>query len=177
MSPHRISASAGDCGSTIPTAPALLRAKRANKRRAHQAGRDAHLTLSKAQLEGSVSPGGAAAVEMALMIAKANTGRYKTASFWDSYHGRSAGALSVSGAPRDKSPRLGPLMPGAFQCRRFTGMRGSHGRPKKIYLQALKGPSLRCVKLFEYERDIAALIAEPTPKWTVFSSSGILASK
>ncbi len=32
-------------------------------------------------------PGGSEAIEMALMLAKQVTGRFKTISFWDSFHG------------------------------------------------------------------------------------------
>lgn len=106
-------------------------------------------------------PGGAAAVELALMIAKVHTGRHKTISFWDSYHGRSAGALSVGGTPRDRSARMGPLMPGALHVAPFYW----HARTPRATSAALAASaqasldSLRVV--FENERDIAALIAEP----------------
>ena len=106
-------------------------------------------------------PGGAAAVELALMIAKVHTGRHKTLSFWDSYHGRSAGALSVGGTPRDRSPRMGPLMPGALHVAPFYW----HARKPRATSEDLAASaqasldSLRVV--FESEKDIAALIAEP----------------
>jgi len=41
--------------------------------------------------------GGSDAVEMALKIARAATGRFKTLSFWDAFHGASFGAASVGG--------------------------------------------------------------------------------
>jgi 4-aminobutyrate aminotransferase len=108
-----------------------------------------------------LAPGGAAAVEIALMVAKVNTGRFKTVSFWDSYHGRSAGALSVGGTPRDKSPRLGPLMPGALHAPPFyTG--AQKPRSSKEEFVAGAQASLDVLRtLFSSERDIAALIAEP----------------
>ena len=43
------------------------------------------------------APGGSAAIEMALMYARAATGRFKTISFWDAFHGAGFGARSVGG--------------------------------------------------------------------------------
>jgi 4-aminobutyrate aminotransferase len=108
-----------------------------------------------------LAPGGSAAVEIALMIAKVNTGHFKTVSFWDSYHGRSAGALSVGGAPRDKSSRLGPLMPGAFHVPPFywSARKPSASEEDRLASAQTSIEALR--DLFDSERDIAALIAEP----------------
>ena len=44
-----------------------------------------------------LAPGGSEAIEIALKIARAATGRYKTVSFWDSFHGAGFGASSVGG--------------------------------------------------------------------------------
>ncbi|MCK5273688.1 MAG: aminotransferase class III-fold pyridoxal phosphate-dependent enzyme, partial [Alphaproteobacteria bacterium] len=41
--------------------------------------------------------GGSDAVEIALKIARAATGRFKTISFWDSFHGAGFGAASIGG--------------------------------------------------------------------------------
>lgn len=107
------------------------------------------------------APGGAAAVEIALMVAKVNTGRFKTVSFLDSYHGRSAGALSVGGAPRDRSPRLGPLMPGAFHVPPFYwDARKPYASDEDRRLSAAS--SLAAIEaVFDQEKEIAAFIAEP----------------
>lgn len=106
-------------------------------------------------------PGGAAAVELALMIAKVHTGRHKIISFWDSYHGRSAGALSVGGTPRDRSPRMGPLMPGSLHALPFYWHARKEGATGED-MASSAAISLDSLKiLFECEKDIAALIAEP----------------
>jgi 4-aminobutyrate aminotransferase len=107
------------------------------------------------------APGGSAAVEIALMIAKVNTGRFKTVSFWDSYHGRSAGALSVGGTPRDRSPRLGPLMPGAYHVPPFYWSARESDASEEDRLVSAQTSLEALGELFDGERDIAALIAEP----------------
>src|SRR5581483_6949967 len=57
-------------------------------------------------------PGGSEAIEMALMLAKQLTGRFKTISFWDSYHGTTMGAASISGEEHFTGG-AGPMVPGA----------------------------------------------------------------
>lgn len=106
-------------------------------------------------------PGGAAAVEVALMIAKVHTGRYKTVSFWDSYHGRSAGALSVGGALRDRSSRMGPLMPGALHATPFYWHVRKPGATRDDVAASGQASLDSLTALFDSEKDIAALIAEP----------------
>ncbi len=58
-------------------------------------------------------PGGTDAIEMALKLAKLVTGRFKTISFWDSFHGAGFGASSVGGEEHFHGG-IGPLVPGAF---------------------------------------------------------------
>jgi len=43
------------------------------------------------------APGGSEAIEIALKIARLATGRHKTVSFWDAFHGAGFGAASVGG--------------------------------------------------------------------------------
>jgi len=50
-------------------------------------------------------PGGSEAIEMAVALAKQVTGRWKTISYWDSYHGNGFQASSVGGEPEFKAER------------------------------------------------------------------------
>lgn len=50
---------------------------------------------------------------MALALAKQVTGRYKTISFWDSFHGAGMAAVSVGGQEHFRAG-LGPMIPGVF---------------------------------------------------------------
>ena len=56
--------------------------------------------------------GGSDANEVALKIARAATGRFKTVSFWDAFHGAGFGSASVGGEATFRSHIAGPLMPG-----------------------------------------------------------------
>ena len=64
--------------------------------------------------------GGSDAVEVALKIARAATGRFKTLSFWDAFHGAGFGAASVGGEATFRSGPAGPLLPGAEHVAPFA---------------------------------------------------------
>ncbi|SFI80803.1 Aminotransferase class-III [Paenibacillus sp. UNC496MF] len=59
------------------------------------------------------APGGSEAIEMAVMLAKQVTGKWKTISFWDSYHGNGFQAASVGGERLFKTGN-GRMVPGAL---------------------------------------------------------------
>ena len=72
------------------------------------------------------APSGSAAVGMALKLARYATGRHKTLSFWDSFHGANLDAIGVGGEALFRRG-LGPMTPGAEHlppldlARRFFG--------------------------------------------------------
>ena len=103
------------------------------------------------------APSGTAAISMALKLARVVTGRHKTISMWDSFHGASLDAISVGGEELFRRG-IGPLLPGAehvpppdeYRCLWDCGSRG--------------GCDLKCAGYIEYvlekEGDVAAVIAE-----------------
>ncbi len=108
-----------------------------------------------------LATGGSDAVEIALKLVRFVTGRYKTLSFYDSYHGSGFGAISVGGRENDRPPRLGPLLPGALHVPPFyrrpnntSTLSVDHESWAQTCLQALE-------ENFAREHDIAAVIAEP----------------
>jgi 4-aminobutyrate aminotransferase-like enzyme len=64
--------------------------------------------LDKVQLFSS----GTEAVESAIRLARAFTGKFEILSFWGGFHGKTAGALAQMGS--DFKQGLGPLAPGAY---------------------------------------------------------------
>lgn len=103
--------------------------------------------------------GGSDANEVALKIARAATGRFKTVSFWDAFHGAGFGAASVGGEATFRSHIAGPLIPGAEHVAPFACYRCPYNHA---------GPDvcgLACAKMVDYvlerEGDVAAVIAEP----------------
>jgi (R)-1-hydroxy-2-aminoethylphosphonate ammonia-lyase len=103
--------------------------------------------------------GGSDANEVALKIARAATGRFKTVSFWDSFHGAGMGAASVGGEATFRSHIAGPLLAGAEHVAPFACYRCPYNH---------SGPDvcgLACANMVDYvlgrEGDVAAVIAEP----------------
>lgn len=104
------------------------------------------------------APGGAEAIGMALKLARIATGRHKTISMWDSFHGASLDAISIGGEAIFRRD-MGPLLPGT-----------EHVPPADSYrclwdCHERGGCDLKCESYLEYvlerESDIAAVIAEP----------------
>lgn len=110
--------------------------------------------------------GGSDAVEMALKIARAKTGRFKTVSFWDAFHGAGFGASSVGGEQLFRGAAIGPLLPGAEHVAPFACYRcpyghdvDAEGRPNLEMCKTACASMVRYV--LEREGDVAAVIAEP----------------
>ncbi|MEM9341586.1 MAG: aspartate aminotransferase family protein [Pseudomonadota bacterium] len=103
--------------------------------------------------------GGSDANEVAMKIVRAATGRFKTISFWDSYHGAGFGACSVGGEATFRSHIAGPLLPGAEHVAPFHPTQCPYGH------DTLEASANACAKMIEFvlgrEGDVAAVIAEP----------------
>lgn len=103
-------------------------------------------------------PGGAEGIGMALKLARIATGRHKTISMWDSFHGATLDAISIGGEAIFRQ-NMGPLLPGT-----------EHVPPPDEYrcvfgCSSRGGCDMTCAGYVEYvlekEGDIAAVIAEP----------------
>lgn len=109
--------------------------------------------------------GGSDAVEIALKIARMASGRFKTVSFWDAFHGAGFGAASVGGEPLFRSGPIGPLLPGTEHVAPFACYRCPYGHPDIDGKPDLERCRLACANYVRYvlerEGDVAAVIAEP----------------
>ncbi len=101
--------------------------------------------------------GGSDAIEIALGYARAATGRFKTISFWDAFHGAGFGARSIGGERTFRGGPIGPLLPGTEHVPPFGDYRNAWG--------VVEGSGDLCANQIRYilekERDICAVIAEP----------------
>lgn len=102
--------------------------------------------------------GGSDANEVALKIARAATGRFKTLSFWDAFHGAGLGAASVGGEATFRSHIAGPLLPGTEHIAPFHPTRCPYGH------KTLEDSAMACANMLDYvlerEGDVSAVIAE-----------------
>lgn len=103
-------------------------------------------------------PGGTGAIGIAMKLARLATGRHKTISMWDSFHGASLDAISIGGEAVFRQ-NIGPLLPGTEHVPPPDEYRCIFGCNKR------EGCDLSCAKYVEYilekEGDIAAVISEP----------------
>ena len=106
------------------------------------------------------APGGTSAIGMALKLARYASGRHKTLSMWDSFHGASLDAISIGGEALFRKD-VGPLLPGTEHIPPPT--RG------KCLFNCSDEAHRGCLDYLDYvlgmQGDVAALIAEPM-RWT-----------
>jgi 4-aminobutyrate aminotransferase len=101
------------------------------------------------------APGGSSAIGIALKLARMATGRFKTLSMWDSFHGASLDAISVGGEAIFRKD-AGPLLPGT-----------EHVPPpdsRHCPWDCAGSCKLKCAEYINYvlekEGDVCAVIAE-----------------
>jgi 4-aminobutyrate aminotransferase len=107
---------------------------------------------------------GAEAVECALKLARYHTGRQQVISFFGAFHGRTMGALSLTGSKPQQKRRFSPLVPGVTHIRYPYAYRGCTGGP-----QDEEAFSLGCARFIEEKlfktilapEEVAAIFVEP----------------
>lgn len=101
------------------------------------------------------APGGTAAIGMALKLARLATGRFKTLSMWDAFHGASLDAISIGGEAVFRQG-IGPLLPGSGHVPPCD--------PGHCVFGCGGSCALRCVDYIDHclqkEGDVAAVIVE-----------------
>jgi 4-aminobutyrate aminotransferase len=105
---------------------------------------------------------------MALTLARQVTGRFKTISFWDSFHGAGFGAAGIGGEEHFHGG-LGPMLPGAFHVEFPNYYRNPWGFTREEDVDA------ECLRQIEHvlkrEPEMSAVIGEP------ISASPVIPSK
>ena len=107
---------------------------------------------------------GAEAVECALKLARYHTRRQQVIAFFGAFHGRTMGALSLTGSKPQQKRRFSPLVPGVTHVRYPYAYRGCSGGP-----QAEDAFALGCARYIEEKlfhttlapEEVAAIFVEP----------------
>ena len=101
------------------------------------------------------APGGAEAIGIALKLARIATGRHKTVSMWDAFHGASLDAISIGGEAIFRRG-VGPLLPGTEHVPPCD--------PRDCRFKCGGACDASCADYVEYvlgkEEDVAAVIVE-----------------
>jgi 4-aminobutyrate aminotransferase len=107
---------------------------------------------------------GAEAIECAMKLARYHTGRQQIISFFGAFHGRTMGALSLTGSKPQQKRRFSPLVPGVTHVRYPYTYRGCTGGPQDEEAFALGCARFIEEKLFKTTlapEEVAAIFIEP----------------
>ncbi len=107
---------------------------------------------------------GAEAIECAMKVARYHTGRQQFISFFGAFHGRTYGAMSLTGSKPQQRRRFAPFVPGVTHVRYPYAYRGCTGGP-----QQEKEFALGCARYIEEvlfkktlpPEEVAAIFIEP----------------
>ena len=105
------------------------------------------------------TPSGNDAMEVALRLARGITGRHKTISFWNSFHGAGLAASSVGGEAMFRSGPAGPLQPGSNHVPPPICYRCPYGHDGSETCCMMAARMIRYV--LEQETDVGAVVAAP----------------
>jgi 4-aminobutyrate aminotransferase len=112
-----------------------------------------------------LTTGGSDAIEVALKIARVATGRFKTLSFWEAFHGAGFGASSVGGEQMFRSGPIGPLLTGTEHVPPIGCYRDHFGPGHASDAPHLESCGRALAELIDYtlrvQGDVAAVVAEP----------------
>lgn len=105
---------------------------------------------------------GAEAMEAAMKLAKFKTGRDKFIAFFGAFHGRTQGALSLTGSKTVQRQGFGPLIPGVTHIPYANCYRCAYG-------QRVETCKVECVQVLEEQlfktilpaEEVAAIVVEP----------------
>ncbi|MBZ5857459.1 (R)-1-hydroxy-2-aminoethylphosphonate ammonia-lyase [Flavihumibacter profundi] len=104
-----------------------------------------------------LAPGGTSAIGIALKLARVVTGKYKTISMWDAFHGASMDSITVGGEYMFQKD-IGPLIPGNIHVPPPDNYRGMWTNPDAEDSDIAYANYIEYV--IEKEGDIGAVVAE-----------------
>ena len=107
---------------------------------------------------------GAEAIECALKLARYHTGRQQVISFFGAFHGRTMGALSLTGSKPQQKRRFSPLVPGVTHIRYPYAYRGCKGGAEEEEAFSMGCAHFIEEKLFKTilaPEEVAAIFIEP----------------
>lgn len=104
---------------------------------------------------------GSASIDGAIKLARAYTGRSKIISFYESYHGSTYGAISISAISTNMRRKIGPVLSEAYHFNYPNCLRCKYGKEKDSC-------RMECLKEIEYAfahylpaEEVAAVFMEP----------------
>lgn len=105
---------------------------------------------------------GAEAIEAAMKLAKFHTGRDKFIAFFGAFHGRTQGALSLTGSKAVQRRGFGPLVPGVTHIPYANCYRCAYGKqPESCGVECARVIEDQLIKTILPADEVAAIVVEP----------------
>ncbi|HEX4319544.1 MAG TPA: acetyl ornithine aminotransferase family protein [Acidobacteriaceae bacterium] len=107
---------------------------------------------------------GAEAVECALKVARYHTKRHHVISFFGAFHGRTMGALSLTGSKPQQKRRFSPMLPGVTHIRypyAYRGCKGDSQEQEEFALDCARYIEDTLFKKVLPPEEVAAIFLEP----------------
>lgn len=107
---------------------------------------------------------GAEAIECAIKLARYHTGRQQIISFFGAFHGRTMGALSLTGSKPQQKRRFAPLVPGVTHVPypyTYRDCRGGAEEQRAFELGCARYIEERLFKTILPPEEVAAIFIEP----------------
>jgi 4-aminobutyrate aminotransferase len=105
---------------------------------------------------------GAEAIEAAMKLAKFHTGRDKFIAFFGAFHGRTQGALSLTGSKAVQRRGFGPLVPGVTHIPYANCYRCAYGKqPESCAVECARVIEDQLIKTILPADEVAAIVVEP----------------
>lgn len=105
---------------------------------------------------------GTEAMEAALKLARYHTGRQRFIAFTGAFHGRTMGALSLTGSKAVQRAGFGPLVPGVHHTPYAYCYRCAYGKtPDTCAVECARAIEDQLVKTIAPAEEVAAIVLEP----------------
>lgn len=117
--------------------------------------------VGKPNLQVSYSTTGSEAIDNAIKLARAYTGRPKIISFTESYHGSTYGSISISALSLNMRRKIGPLLPEVYHINYPDMLRGKYGKDENIAIEAYLDELKYAFEHYLPPEEVAAVFFEP----------------
>lgn len=109
----------------------------------------------------SYSTTGSEAIDNAIKVARAYTGRTKIVSFTESYHGSTYGSISISALSLNMRRKIGPLLPEVYHINYPDMLRSKYGKDEDKAIEAYLDELRYAFAHYLPPEEVAAVFIEP----------------
>lgn len=115
----------------------------------------------RTNMQVSYSTTGSEAIDNAIKLARAYTGRSKIVSFAESYHGSTYGSISISAISLNMRRKIGPLLPDVYHINYPDMLRSKYGKDEDKAIEAYLDELRYAFEHYLPSEEVAAVFMEP----------------